>query len=67
MSALTARLQAVKESTELEARIAAKLATGKFTDTGAKYSAQQAVSDHNNSALRMTASINQSGSLVWSK
>jgi hypothetical protein len=66
MSALTQRLNASKQN-EVEQRIAAKLATGKFTNTGAKYSAEQAVADHNNTALRMTAQIDARGNLNWSK
>lgn len=66
MSALTAKLNAVRNQNEVEARIAAKLATGKFVDTGVKYSAEQAVADHSNTALRMTASIDN-GQLVWRK
>lgn len=51
----------------VEKTIALKLATGKFADTGAKYSAEQAQADSTNAALRMTAKIDSTGKLVWSK
>jgi hypothetical protein len=49
-----------------EKRTAALLATGKFVDSGAKYSPEQAVADSSNPALRMTATIDGS-KLSWSK
>lgn len=49
-----------------ERKINAKLATGKFTDSGLKYSAEQAMADSSNPALRMTATIDGS-KLSWSK
>jgi hypothetical protein len=54
------------KATITQRAIDAKLASGKFTDSGAKYSPEQAVSDSNNPALRMTATIDGS-KLSWSK
>lgn len=65
MSTLSSRLQAAKQQSEVEARIAAKLASGKFIDTGAKYTPEQATADHSNPTLRMTASVDASGKLEW--
>lgn len=67
MSTLKNRLQAQEYKNTLEQVIAAKLATGKFTDTGAKYSPEQAVADHKNTDLRLTANIDSNNRLVWSK
>jgi hypothetical protein len=50
-----------------EKRTAALLATGKFTDSGAKYSPEQATADSSNPTLRMTANTNDNGALSWSK
>lgn len=68
MSTLTARLNSMSsKNDDVEARIAAKLATGKFQDTGKKYDADEARADANNSALRMTAVVDANGKLAWSK
>lgn len=48
------------------ARTAKLLATGRFTDTGKQYSADQATADANNPALRMTATVD-GNKLSWSK
>jgi hypothetical protein len=61
------KLAELKAQKQIEQTIAAKLATGKFTNTGAKYSAEQAVADASNSNLRMTASVNANGQLTWNK
>lgn len=50
-----------------EKRIAAKMATGKFTSTGVQYTSEQAISDASNPALRMTASTSDNGKLSWSR
>ena len=52
---------------DAEARIATKLATGKFTDTGAKYTPVQTQCDACNAALRLTAMIDADGKLIWKK
>jgi hypothetical protein len=49
-----------------EKRIAAKMATGKFVDSGLKYDAAQAIADSSNPALRMTAHVD-SNKLSWSR
>lgn len=65
MSALTNRLNEVKNKRDVAERIAAKLATGKFKDTGELYTADKAVADHSNTSLRMSASIDGNGKLEW--
>lgn len=60
------RLAQAKRQIEAQQRFEALMKTGKFTDTGAKYSADQATADHDNPALRLTAKIDGS-TLVWGK
>lgn len=58
------KLAELKKANEL---IAAKMATGKFQDTGKKYVASEAVADSNNSSLRLTAVVDNNGNLSWKK
>ena len=67
MSALTSRINEVKNKRDIAERIAAKLASGKFSDTGATYTPAQATADATNPDLRLTARIDGSGNLNWSK
>jgi len=55
----------LSELNQANKRIAEKLSTGKFKDTGVKYSAEQAVADHINPALRLTAQTSTNGQLTW--
>lgn len=61
------KLQAIKAQKEAEERYQALLATGKFVNTGVKYSPVQAMRDSNNSALRLTAQTDDNGNVRWIK
>jgi hypothetical protein len=60
-------LKAKLQAHDTERRIAELLATGRFQDTGAKYTPAQAQQDAHNAALRMTFKVDKFGKLYWVK
>lgn len=61
------KLAELKKQNEINKMIEAKLASGKFVDTGKKYNASEAVADASNASLRMTAVVSDNGELTWKR